>query len=222
MCKLSAPQLFDVLYAAYGPQKWWPSESPFETIVGAILVQNTAWANVRGVMTTLREESLLEPRRLHALHIAELQELIRPVGYFRLKAKRLRNFLTWFIENYDGDLDAMFAGDQEQLRAELLTINGVGPETADSILLYAGEKSIFVVDAYTHRVMKRHAWIEPEADYHTLQAHFHDSLPCDASLFNEYHALFVRVGKEHCRATPRCDGCPLQNYLPLGGPAACE
>ena len=148
----------------------------------------------------------------------ELEEKIRPAGYFRIKARRLRNLLAFLVERYGGSLDAMFQTGLAELREQLLGIHGIGPETADSILLYAGGLPSFVVDAYTHRVIARHGWIGFDADYYQIKDHFESGLPQDARLFNEYHALLVHVGKEHCRKTPRCEGCPLAELLPPGGP----
>jgi endonuclease-3 related protein len=210
--------IYDRLLTHFGPQAWWPGESPFEVIVGAVLVQNTSWKNVERAIANLRDEGVMEPRGLYRLAQEELEELIRPAGYFRVKAKRLRNLLRHLIERYDGDLAAMFATDLTTLREELLAINGIGPETADSILLYAGNLPTFVVDNYTHRVLKRHGWIEFEADYHQVKEHFESRLETDAAVYNEFHALFVRVGHEHCSTRPKCEGCPLAEFLPEGGP----
>lgn len=187
-------------------------------MVGAVLTQNTSWKNVARAIENLRQAELLDPLSLYELDVEELAELIRPAGYFRLKARRLRNLLSLIVERYDGSLDAMFAVDLPTLREQLLSVNGIGPETADSILLYAAEKPTFVVDTYTHRVLSRHGLIEPEADYHRIQQFFHDELPTDVPLYNEFHALLVRVGNAHCRRTPKCEGCPLAHMLPEGGP----
>ncbi|MBN1910464.1 MAG: endonuclease III domain-containing protein [Pirellulales bacterium] len=215
---VSLREVYDRLLAAYGPQHWWPGETPFEVMVGAVLVQNTAWKNVEKAIQTLRDRDLLEPHALAAVPAEELAKLIRPAGYYRMKAKRLRNLLSFVVDRYDGDLDAMFASGVLSLREELLSINGVGPETADSILLYAGGLPVFVIDTYTHRIMTRHGWIEPDIDYHGLQDHFQSHLEEDVVLYNEYHALLVRVGHLHCRKTPKCDACPLADLLPDGGP----
>lgn len=211
-------EIYDRLYRAYGPQKWWPGETPFEVLVGAVLVQNTAWKNVERAIANLREQGLMTPNKLYALPPDELADLIRSAGYFRLKAQRLRNLLTLIVEKYDGSLEALFDQDVESLRRELLTVKGVGPETADSIVLYAAGLPSFVVDTYTHRVLARHGWIEPEADYHQIKEHFESQLPVDVPLYNEFHALLVRVGHHHCRKTPTCEGCPLAELLPAGGP----
>jgi endonuclease-3 related protein len=211
-------QVYDRLLTAYGPQHWWPGETPFEVLVGAVLTQNTAWQNVNRAIDNLRREDLLEPRALYGLPVEELEEQIRPAGYFRVKARRLRNVLAFLVNRYNGSLDRMFRTNLAELREQLLAINGIGPETADSILLYAGALPTFVVDAYTHRVFGRHGWIPLDADYYQIKDFFESGLPLDAPRFNEYHALLVRVGKEHCRKTPRCEGCPLAELLPCGGP----
>jgi endonuclease-3 related protein len=211
-------EAYERLLARFGPQKWWPGESPFEVLVGAILVQNTSWKNVERALDNLREAGVLTAGALYALAQADLEELIRPAGYYRVKAKRLRNLLGVLCQQYGGSLDAMFAQDLPAARRELLAIHGVGPETADAILLYAGGLPSFVVDAYTHRIFARHGWIGFDADYHQLQEHIEDSLPRDAALFNEYHALLVAVGKQFCRKVPLCADCPLADMLPPSGP----
>jgi endonuclease-3 related protein len=211
-------EIYERLFAAFGPQHWWPGETPFEVMVGAVLVQNTAWKNVERAIENLRDADLLEPHTLADVPEAELAELIRPAGYFRLKTRRLKNLLDFLVDQYGGSLDDMFAFGLPQVREQLLAVNGIGPETADSILLYAGQLPTFVVDTYTARVLKRHAWIEPEADYHAVQEYFETQLDEDVQLYNEYHALLVRVGHLHCRKTPKCDDCPLRDLLPEGGP----
>jgi endonuclease-3 related protein len=173
---------------------------------------------VERAIGNLKQEGLLNPRGIRDLGQAELEELIRPAGYFRVKARRLRNLIDYLWQRYDGSLDEMFVTDLEMLRSDLLSINGIGPETADSILLYAGQLPTFVVDAYTQRVLKRHGWIEHEADYHAVQGHFEEQLEKDVQLYNEFHALLVRVGHLHCRKQAKCDGCPLERFLPQGGP----
>jgi endonuclease-3 related protein len=221
---MSPPLLeaYERLLARYGPQSWWPGQTPFEIMVGAVLVQNTNWRNVERAIDNLREEGLLSPTALYETAAADLEELIRPAGYFRVKVKRLRNLLAWLHERYDGSLEAMFETGLDTLREELVSVNGIGPETADAILLYAGGLPTFVVDAYAHRVLVRHGWIDIDADYHRIQELFLESLPTDAAMFNEYHALLVRVGKEHCKPTPICEGCPLCEMLPEGGPLGRE
>ncbi len=211
-------RVYDRLLAAYGPQQWWPGDSPFEVLVGAVLVQNTSWKNVERAIRNLAAADLLSPRALYGVPQEELEELIRPAGYYRVKARRLRNLLAMVVERYDGSLNAMFQTPLETLREELLSINGIGPETADSILLYAGNLPTFVIDTYTYRIMARHGWIGFEAGYDELKEHFESGLARDAALYNEYHALLVRVGHLHCRKQPRCDGCPLAQLLPESGP----
>ncbi len=209
--------VYERLLTKFGPQHWWPAKSRLEVIVGAVLTQNTAWSNVERAIENLRAADLLALERLARASQEELEERIRPAGYFRLKARRLRNVIE-FIREHHGSLDAMFATPLEVLRVELLGVNGIGPETADSILLYAGDMPSFVIDTYAARIWKRHGWIEAEADYYALQDLFESQLPTDVDLFNEYHALIVSVGKNYCRAKPKCDGCPLQELLPEHGP----
>jgi endonuclease-3 related protein len=212
-------EVYQRLATALGPQHWWPGETPFEVMVGAVLTQNTNWRNVERAIRNLREADLLEPRALARVPLAELEELIRPAGYYRVKARRLRALLKYLIHRHNGSLEKMFAADLATLRGELLSINGIGPETADSILLYAGNLPIFVVDAYTHRILSRHGWIDFDADYYQIQEYFLEQLPEDVKLYNEYHALLVRVGKDYCRKSqPRCGECPLAELLPPDGP----
>ena len=212
-------KIFHALLQHFGPQHWWPGDSPFEIAVGAILTQNTNWQNVARAIENLKSANVLEPHAIDRLAIAELAELIRPAGYFRLKAKRLKNFVHWLVKRFDGSMGAMAAASLSTLREELLSINGIGPETADSILLYAAGKPTFVVDAYTHRIAVRHGWIEPEAGYDELKDHFESKLPDDVPTMNEMHALLVAVGKKLCRPREaRCDECPLKPFLPEHGP----
>jgi endonuclease III related protein len=182
-------------------------------------VQNTNWQNVKKAIDNLRRADLLEPHALYAVPPEELEELIRPAGYFRVKARRLRSLLEFLVERYGGSLEAMFHTDLASLREALLSVHGVGPETADSILLYAGGLPTFVVDTYTHRVFARHGWIGFDADYHQIQDYFQSGLPEDAALYNEYHALIVYLGKHYChKSKPDCGECPLRDLLPNGGP----
>ena len=212
-------EVYQRLLDAFGPQNWWPGDTHFEMMVGAILVQNTNWQNVQRAIRNLREADLLDPHALYDVPEEELEELIRPAGYYRVKAKRLRSLLKFLIERYDGSIEAMFRTPLGKLRQELLGIHGVGPETADSILLYAGALPTFVVDAYTYRVFSRHGWIDLESDYHQIQEYFHDHLPADAPMFNEFHALLVHLGKHFCKKSkPLCEACPLKCMLPEGGP----
>lgn len=212
-------EVYRRLFDAFGPQHWWPGDTRFEMMVGAMLTQNTSWRNVERAIGNLRDADLLEPHALYGVPQEELEELIRPAGYFRIKAKRLRSLLAFLIERYGGSLDAMFRTNLPELREQLLGVHGVGPETADSILLYAGELPSFVVDAYTHRVFARHGWIAFDADYHQIQDYAQSELPQDAPQYNEFHALLVRLGKNFCRKTdPKCAECPLRELLPKGGP----
>jgi endonuclease-3 related protein len=204
-------EIYRLLYEAFGPQHWWPGETRFEIITGAILTQNTSWTNVEKAIKNLNNADCLTPEKLHRLNHQQLAELIRPAGYYNIKAKRLKNFSDWLFENYDGDLAALERIDTQRLRAELLTIKGIGFETADSILLYAFARPVFVVDAYTARIAVRHGLLEPDADYEQLKYLFESNLPQDTQLYNEYHALLVRLGKDFCRPKARCAGCPLEN-----------
>jgi endonuclease-3 related protein len=198
-----------------GPQHWWPGETPFEVCVGAILTQNTNWKNVEKAISNLKARNLLDPHRLHAVPVRELAALIRPAGYFNIKAKRLKSFIKFLVEAYDGDLDRMFSERPEALREKLLQVKGIGPETADSILLYAGQKPIFVVDAYTKRIFLRHELVSEEADYHEIQRYLTDHLPEEVPLYNEFHALIVNIGKNWCKSkAPDCEHCPWKKFLP--------
>jgi endonuclease-3 related protein len=209
--KSCAPKdIYRRLYRSFGPQHWWPAKSPFEVAVGAILTQNTSWANVEKAIRNLAARKLLEPRRLNRLSDTKLARIIRPAGYYNIKAKRLKNFLRFFLEEHSGSIKKMSAKSLPVLRRQLLEVNGIGPETADSILLYALKKPVFVVDAYTKRIFSRHRLFDAQADYHSVQKIFAQNLKKDVKLFNEYHALIVRVGKEFCRKQkPRCQICPL-------------
>lgn len=205
-------EFHDAMLAALGPQHWWPAETPLEVIVGAILTQNTAWRNVERAIANLRGAGCLDWGRLRDLDEESLAALIQPAGTFRVKARRLKTFVTWLWDRYDGDLDRMFATSDGALREELLAISGIGRETADAILLYAGGKPSFVVDAYTYRILRRHRLLDDDADYEQIKELFESHLPTDAALFNEYHALLVAVGKTHCRRRARCEGCPLERF----------
>lgn len=206
-------EIYDILLEAFGKQDWWPGDSTFEIIVGAILTQNTNWTNVAKAINNIKAANLMSAEKLHRLDNSQLEPLIKPSGYFRLKAKRLKNFLNWLFDNYQGDLENVQRVSTDYLREQLLSINGVGPETADSILLYGFGRLKFVVDTYTARVMTRHRLIEPGADYDSLQYLFESNLPSDVKLYNEFHALLVCVGKEFCKPKPKCDKCPLR-HLP--------
>ncbi len=211
-------EVYDALYAHFGPRHWWPAQSPFEMMVGAILTQNTAWTNVEKAIAELRKRRALTPRALHAAPLDTLAQWIRPAGYYNVKARRLRAFTDWLMCDYRGSLRAMFREPTDVLRAKLLAVNGIGPETADSILLYAAQRPVFVVDAYTRRFLERHGWADGSESYDEIAALFTSALPRDVRLFNEYHALIVELGKEYCRARPHCGECPLRCFLPKAGP----
>lgn len=203
-------EIYELLFDRFGPQHWWPGQSQFEIITGAILTQNTNWTNVEKAIANLKSAGCMSPEKLFHLDIAQLAKHIRPAGYYNIKTKRLKNFINWLFENYDGKLANLETINTNQLRTELLTVKGIGYETADSILLYAFERPVFVVDAYTARIAVRHHLIEPDADYEQLRELFQSNLPQDVHLFNEYHALLVKVGKESCRPNAKCPGCPLE------------
>ncbi|MFH1035970.1 MAG: endonuclease III domain-containing protein [Pseudomonadota bacterium] len=217
------PRLLDIyqrLWEAFGPQHWWPGQTPFEVLVGAVLTQNTNWGNVERAINNLKAEGLLSLSALRALPLDDLAALIRPAGYYNLKARRLMNLLDILAQRFGGDLGDLWRLPLEQARAALLSSQGVGPETADCILLYAGNLPSFVVDAYTFRVLGRHGLAEPGLDYHGLRARFMQALPSDVALYNEYHALLVRLGKDFCKkGQPRCAGCPLEGWERAGDPS---
>lgn len=203
------------LLQAYGPQHWWPGRSRFEIIVGAILTQNTSWVNVQRAIRSLRREKLLAARAMETTSSIRLQRLIRSSGYFRQKARALKSFLFFLRKEYGGSLTKMFRTPTALLRQQLLGIYGIGRETADSILLYAGGHAVFVVDAYARRILHRHGMAGAQNSYEQLRRYFEQGLPADPSLYNEFHALIVRTGKDHCRKhNPRCGECPLQSFLP--------
>ncbi|MDP2940077.1 MAG: endonuclease III domain-containing protein [Candidatus Omnitrophota bacterium] len=204
-------EIYRRLNIAFGPQHWWPADTQFEVIAGAILTQNTAWSNVKKAIDNLKSQKLLKPLALKNVNIKKLARLIRPSGYYNQKAKKLKNFISFLFERYQGKLSKMFKQETSKLREELLEVNGIGPETADSILLYAGERKVFVVDAYTKRILSRHKIIDASLDYAQVQKLFMKNLLHDAKLFNEYHALLVKLGKDICKTKPNCSYCPLEN-----------
>ncbi len=208
--------VFDRLLAAFGPQGWWPAETPFEVMVGAVLTQNTAWVNVERAMAALKASGTFGPEALLQMPDRALAALIRPAGFLHIKTRRLKAFLNYFVMRYAGDAARMQAAPAAALRRELLGVHGVGPETADCILLYALEKPSFVVDAYTRRIFSRLGLVAQDVDYHRLQQRFTDALPEDVMLYKEYHALIVALGKHICRPKPRCGRCPLQEMCPVG------
>lgn len=214
---LSPISIYRRLMVAFGPQGWWPGRTVFEIAVGAILTQNTNWANVEKAVGNLRSAGALSPRAMSVLHHRRLSSLIRPSGYYNVKARRLTSFLRYLGERHGLNMKSLLDTPTEPLRRELLEVEGIGPETADSILLYAAGRPVFVVDAYTRRVFSRHNLIDAKVSYHDLQDFFHRSLPRDVDLFNEYHALIVRLGKDMCRPKmPRCGECPLRPRPPAG------
>ena len=244
---------YQALYRAWGPQHWWPAEMQFEVIVGAYLTQNTAWTNVERALANLRTAEALSVEGIRRMKLAKLERLIQPSGYFRQKARRLKTFVAFLDKEYGGSLDQLFSQPTEKLRDELLSLNGVGPETADSILLYAGNHPVFVVDAYTRRILARHEILPEKTAYDEIRRFVENALaflvnqlkapegpatqlesgmrgaahPPSAmstaprsplvQAYNEMHGLLVGVGKHYCgKSQPKCDGCPLQRFLPHG------
>ena len=205
---------YEAMAERLGPMKWWPARTAFEVVVGAILTQNTAWGNVERAIVNLRHERLLTPGGIARVQQAKLARLVRPSGYFRQKAKKLKAFMRFLREEYGGSLASTFRTPTEELREKLLRVHGIGPETADSILLYAGGHAVFVVDAYTKRILERHELADGKASYEDVRALFEKNLPRDVKLWNEYHALIVNVGKNWCRKkAPKCGECPLGVFL---------
>ena len=202
-------EIYDRLYRAFGPQHWWPGDTAFEMMVGAILTQNTSWLNVEKAMGVLKRKGVLTPEGLRQLKKPALASMIRSSGYYRIKADRLKAFIEFLWEDYGGSIKRMGAKPADELREKLLQVKGVGPETADSILLYGVRKPVFVIDAYTNRILSRHGILSEKVSYDEAQRLFMDHLPHDEKLFNEYHALIVRVGKTLCKKTPKCGICPL-------------
>jgi len=212
MKKTMLHEIYKKLYEAFGPQHWWPGDTPLEIAVGAILTQNTNWGNVEKAINDLKRQNALSAKAVHEMPVSMLSGIIRPAGYFNIKAGRLKSFIHFLMEKYRGSMKRMKKDETYPLRKKLLRINGIGPETADSILLYALEKPVFVIDAYTRRVLSRHGIMEDKKSYEEFQNLFHSSLKKDVRLFNEYHALFVRVGKSYCKKNkPLCEKCPLNH-----------
>ena len=206
---------YRALFAAHGPQHWWPGRTRFEVIVGAILTQNTSWTNVETAIANLRAARLLTPRAIETVPQASLARLIRSSGYFRQKSKKLKEFTRFLFSRYAGSLTRMFRTPTQVLREELLAVHGIGPETADSILLYAGNHRVFVVDAYARRILERHHLSTGKETYEQIRSLFESTLPADVQLFNEFHALIVHTGKHFCRKKdPRCPNCSLRKFLP--------
>jgi endonuclease-3 related protein len=207
-------EMFENLLTHFGPQRWWPAETELEMMVGAVLTQNTNWKNVEKALINLKKENLLSLHKLSTLSTSEVAALIRPAGYFNIKAKRLKNLIDFIVEHYQAELSMFLKEETQALREGLLSVKGIGPETADSILLYAVRRPVFVVDGYTHRIMTRHGMTDEQVSYHELQALFMDHLPEDTALFNEFHALLVKTGKDYCRREPFCHMCPLKVWGP--------
>jgi len=203
-------EIYRILFVRYGPQHWWPGDTTFEVIVGAILTQSAAWGNVEKAISNLKQAGALNPASLRQLPLDRLAQLIYPSGYYNAKSLKLKAFVEYLGEAHHDSLGKLFSLDIHRLRSELLDIHGIGPETADSIILYAAHKPIFVIDAYTRRILHRLGLGPPRDDYATFQALFMENLPEDEKLFNEYHALLVRNGKEVCKKVPLCDRCCLK------------
>jgi len=209
--------IYRALRRAFGHQHWWPAQTPFEVVVGAVLTQNTNWKNVEKAIENLRRRGLLNARRLSEAPPAEVQDCVTPAGYYRQKAARLVSVARWVREAGaadDNELGVLARWPCDLLRSELLRLSGIGPETADSILLYALGKPVFVVDAYTVRIMGRHGFVEPGSSYADVQEMFHERLPADVELYKDFHAQFVELGKRYCRKrAPKCPDCPLRDLL---------
>lgn len=208
---------YHTLFEHFGPQGWWPARTRMEVILGAVLTQNTSWKNAVLALKRLRRAGLLRPASLRNAKRAQLEYAIREAGFFRQKASTIQNFVRWLEWRHHGSLHSLFSTSSQQLRQNLLGLKGLGPETADVILLYAGHRPFFVADAYTRRVLSRHGWLSPNGGYAQAQELLHRLLPRDSKLFGEFHALLVEVGKRYCRRpAPDCRRCPLSVYLPGG------
>jgi endonuclease-3 related protein len=205
-------EMFDLMLGHFGPQNWWPADDELEMMVGAVLTQNTSWKNVEKAIRALKDTGHMSLDGLSHLSVERLAQLIRPAGYYNIKAKRLKNLLGFLNERYDSDLSLFLEDGTRSLREGLLSVKGIGPETADSILLYAAHRPVFVIDAYTYRILYRHGMADDQAGYEELQDLFLDHLPEDAPLFNEFHALIVKTGKHYCKKRPLCDRCPLEAW----------
>lgn len=205
-------EMFNLMFNHFGPQNWWPAESELEMMVGAVLTQNTAWKNVDRAIDNLKKENLFSIDRLISLSLPELAEKIRPAGYFNIKAGRLMNMIHFIVERYNGDIVSLLSEETMELRKGLLSVKGIGPETADSIVLYAAQRPVFVIDTYTHRILTRHGFVDEQSNYYDLQELFMDNLPDDVKFFNEFHALIVMTGKNYCRKKPMCNKCPLEAW----------
>ena len=211
---------YEHMAAHFGTTHWWPGDSPFEIAIGAILTQNTAWTNVEKAIENLKRDKLLDPEKMVSSAKERLEEALRPSGYFRVKAERVRIFCRYLLETYgtQAPMTRMAERDWPVLRHELLALNGIGPETADDILLYACGKPVFVVDAYTRRIFGRHGFVPHTIKYEELRAFFERHMTPDIHVYKEYHGLIVWTGKEFCRRSPKCEQCPLAALLPGSGP----
>lgn len=204
-------RIYKRLYRCFGPQGWWPARTPFEVMVGAVLTQNTSWQNVERAIANLKKARCLSLKKMLCLPVASLAALIRPAGYYNVKASRLKNLLECIRSEFGSSLKKMARLPTAALRQTLLSVNGVGPETADSILLYAFDRPVFVIDAYTRRMTSRHGLMKSDAGYEDLQSFFMKHLPAHSGLYNEYHALIVRLAKDYCRKNrEKCHACPLR------------
>lgn len=203
---------YNAMLDHYGPQNWWPGDGPFEVMAGAVLTQNTGWSNVEKAISNLKAAGKLSAEKINEMPPDELAQIIRPAGYYNIKAKRLKNLVEWFCNQFDASIESLAELSVDRLTEELLAIRGIGRETADSIILYALSKPTFVVDTYTYRILTRHGCIDAEADYDQIKEYCEGHLPEDARLYNEFHALLVQVGKNHCKPRPRCNGCPLEPF----------
>ena len=218
VCREDLLKVYELLHGYFGDLHWWPADSPFEVMVGAILTQNTAWTNVEKAISALKDRNLLSPAALFRVDEEILAEIIRPSGYYHVKAKRLKSLVLFLFEEYSGNIEQMYAETLPVLREKLLGVQGIGPETADSILLYACRKPVFISDAYTQRILRRHGLIPEDTDVTQIRTLFMTHLPHNASLFNQFHALLVYTGKTFCRKIPKCIPCPLRILLGETGP----
>ncbi|MDI3534599.1 MAG: endonuclease related protein [Thermosediminibacterales bacterium] len=203
--------VFELLYKEFGPQNWWPADTPFEVVVGAVLTQFVSWRNVEQAIDALKQRGLMDPEKILKVEDEILEELLKPTRFYKQKARRLKEFCSHLVTRYNGKLEKMFSKEIDELRRELLGIKGIGPETADSIILYAAEKPVFVIDAYTKRIFTRLGIFKDDVNYEEMQFYFHKHLKRDVRLFNEYHALIVTLGKTICSdKKPKCNKCPLR------------
>ncbi len=202
--------IYQKLSAHFGKQNWWPAETQFEVIVGAILTQNTAWRNVEKVIKDLKSSELLTPDGIFRVEDSELTDIIRSAGYYNSKTKKLKAFVRFLYDGYSGSLDLFFDRPKEEIRRELLSLWGIGPETADSILLYAGNKRSFVVDAYTRRIFNRLGVVDENINYDELKKIFEDQIPANLDIYKEFHAVIVMLGKDYCKVRPVCKDCPVR------------